>query len=321
MRLVWIVHNPAAGRFPSNTLVRRAASVFNSRGWTVHTETARQRDHLKDLVRLSVEASAEALIVAGGDGTVGLAASLLRGSPTALGVIPTGTANVWARELGVPKLNWARPRSVERLAERLAEGTIRRVDLGEANGRAFLLWAGTGLDARVVNLVEPRRRVDKILPTTLYIIHTLRSARGWEGVDLEVVWPGGCVVGKYLLAVASNVRSYGGGLLRLAPMARVDDGLLDFWILKGHSIGDTVWRLLQIMRGVHLTSDDFIHFQASEAEFRAAGSLPMHFDGEPGSLQSPIRMKALPEELGVLLPRGNEEGLFQSTQPAAAKVS
>ncbi len=241
-----------------------------------------------------------------------LAASLLRGSQTALGVIPTGTANVWARELGLPMVSLARPNTVDRVAEQLAEGVVRRVDLGEANGRAFLLWAGTGLDARVVNLVEPRRRIDKALPTTLYIIHTLRSARGWSGVDLEVEWPGGRVAGRYLLAVACNVRSYGGGLLHLAPMARVDDGLLDFWILKGRSLGDTVWRLLQVVRGVHLKSEGFVHFQASEAEFRAAGELPMHFDGEPGAVQSPVRMRVLHNELRVLLPRGRSEGLFQS---------
>ena len=314
MHLAWIVHNPAAGRFPSTSLVQRAASVFTSRGWSVHLETAREREHLKDLIRRSVEASAEALIVAGGDGTVGMAASLLRGSRTALGVIPTGTANVWARELGSPMVSLARPNTVDRVAQQLAEGVIRRVDLGEANGRAFLLWAGTGLDARVVNMVEPRRRIDKVLPTTLYIVHTLRSARGWGGIELEVAWPGGRVAGRYLLAVASNVRSYGGGLLRLAPMARVDDGLLDFWILKGHSLGDTIWRLLQVARGVHLNSDDFVHFQAGEAEFRASGDLPMHFDGEPGSVQSPVRMKVLHDELRVLLPRGPSEGLFQSPQ-------
>jgi diacylglycerol kinase family enzyme len=168
----------------------------------------------------------------------------------------------------------------------------------------------------VVNLVEPRRRIDKVLPTTLYIVHTLRSARGWSGFDLEVVWPEGSVRGRYLLAVASNVRSYGGGLLKLAPMARVDDGLLDFWILKGRSITDTVWRLLQVVRGVHLTSDGFVHFQANQAEFRAQGELPMHFDGEPGALQAPIRLKVLPEELRVLVPRGRPEAVFGSAPPA-----
>src|SRR3990170_2199019 len=134
MRLAWVVHNPAAGRFSSDLLVQRAASVFSSRGWTVHLETARQREHLKDIIRRSLAASAEVLVVAGGDGTVGLAASLLRGSQTALGVIPTGTANVWARELGIPMVSRAHPNSVDRVAGRLAEGTLRQVDLGEANG-------------------------------------------------------------------------------------------------------------------------------------------------------------------------------------------
>src|SRR3990170_3060118 len=293
MRGAWVVHNPAAGRFPAESQVRRAADVFTSAGWSVHFETASQRDHLQDLVLRAAASGADVLVGAGGDGTVGLAASLLRGSDTALAVLPTGTANVWARELGTPPPRWSQRGSLELIAERLVNGEIRMVDLGEANGRAFLLWAGTGLDARVVNLVEPRRRIDKILPTTLYLIHTLRSASGWGGVELEVVWPGGRAAGRFMLAVASNVRSYGGGLLRLAPMARVDDGLLDFWILKGHSLGDTVWRLLQVMRGVHLKSDDFVHFQASEAEFRAAGELPMHFDGEPGKVQSPVRLKVL----------------------------
>jgi YegS/Rv2252/BmrU family lipid kinase len=320
MRGAWVVHNPAAGRFPSEPLVRRAAGVFSDAGWSVRFETAGQRDQLKELVRQAVDAGAEVLVVAGGDGTVGLAASLLRGSDTALAVLPTGTANVWARELGTPPPHWSQRGSMELIAERLVNGEIRLVDMGEANGRAFLLWAGTGLDARVVNLVEPRRRVDKVLPTTLYAIHALRSARGWDGLDLEVIWPGGKVRGRYLVAVASNVRSYGGGLLRLAPEARVDDGLLDFWILEGHTIGDTVVRLLQVARGLHLKGAGFVHFRAARAEFRSSSYLPMHFDGEPGTVQSPVVLTVLPRELRVLLPSGGARGLFQSHESEALEV-
>jgi YegS/Rv2252/BmrU family lipid kinase len=312
MREAWVIHNPAAGRLPSDAQVRRASSVFAARGWSVRLETAQRREDLKELVRRAAEAEAEVVIVAGGDGTVGLAASLLRGSNSALGVLPTGTANVWARELGTPPPSWTQRDGLERIAERLAEGEICRVDLGEANGRAFLLWAGTGLDARVVNMVEPRRRVDKVLPTTLYAIHTLRSVRGWEGVELEVTWPGGRVKGKYLMALASNVRSYGGGLLHLSPEARVDDGLLDFWILEGHTIGDTVVRLLQVVRGVHLWVSGFVHFRAAQAEFRGLGEMPMHFDGEPGVVEAPVTVRVLPRALRILLPSGSPAGLFQS---------
>jgi YegS/Rv2252/BmrU family lipid kinase len=320
MRVAWVVHNPAAGRFPSESVVRRAATVFTSAGWSVRFETAARRDHLQELVKEAAKIGVDALVVAGGDGTVGLAATLLRGSETALAVLPTGTANVWAREIGTPPPHWSQRGGLELIAERLVDGEIRQVDLGEANGRAFLLWAGTGLDARVVNLVEPRRRVDKMLPTTLYAIHTLRSAHGWDGVELEVSWPGGRVRGRYLVAVASNVRSYGGGLLRLAPEARVDDGLLDFWILEGRTIGDTVVRLLQIARGLHLKGAGFVHFRAPSAEFRSSGALPMHYDGEPGMVESPVVLRVLPRELRVLLPSRGAEGIFQLRGSAAIEA-
>jgi YegS/Rv2252/BmrU family lipid kinase len=320
MRVAWVVHNPAAGRFPSESQVRRAADVFAAAGWSVRFETAAQREHLQELTLGASRAGADVLVVAGGDGTVGLAAALLRGSATALAVLPTGTANVWARELGTPPPHWGQRGSMELIAERLVNGEIRSVDLGEANGRAFLLWAGTGLDARVVNLIEPRRRVDKVLPSTVYALHALRSAHGWNGLDLEVIWPGGRVRGRYLVAVASNVRSYGGGLLRLAPEARVDDGLLDFWILEGKTIGDTIVRLLQVARGMHLKGAGFVHFRAAQAEFRSSDHLPMHFDGEPGTVQSPVTLKVLPRELRVLLPSGGAGGLFQERGSEAVEV-
>jgi YegS/Rv2252/BmrU family lipid kinase len=319
MSVAWVIHNPAAGRFPSESTVRRAAGVFAAAGWSVHFETANRRDHLKELITRSTEASADVLVVAGGDGTVGLAASLLRESRTALAVLPTGTANVWARELGSPPPHWAQRHGIELIAERLVHGQVREVDLGEANGRAFLLWAGMGLDARVVNMVEPRRRVDKVLPTTLYAIHALRGAQGWEGVDLEVVWPAGRVRGRYLVAVASNIRSYGGGLLQLAPEARVDDGLLDFWILEGRTIGDTVVRLIQVVRGAHIRGPGFVHFRAAQAEFRSNGELPMQIDGEPGEAGTPVTVKVLPRALRVLLPSGASEGLFQSKMSEARR--
>lgn len=310
MREAWFIRNPAAGRFPAEGVTRRAADVMREFGWSVRLEEARQRDHLKALVRRAKEAGAEVVIVAGGDGTVGLAASALEGSQTALGVFPTGTSNVWAKDLGIPQIRWNRMRSAEEIGQVLAQADIRPVDLGEANGRSFLLWAGTGLDARVVNLIEPRRRLDKILPTTLYIIHTLRSARRWPGVDLEVRWPEGQVSGRYIVAVASNICSYGGGLLRLSPQARIDDGLLDFWLLEGQSLGETIVRLFQILFQQHLRSGRFFHFQAASAQIHAQHPLPMHFDGEPGKLESPVEFGTRPAALRVLVPQPSRTTLF-----------
>lgn len=323
MRHVWVIHNPAAGRFPAEPLVHRAASVIAESGWHVQSRTARARSDLAALVRQARDAGAEAVIVAGGDGTVGLAASLLRESDTALGVLPTGTANVWAHEIGIPTLNWTRLAQIDEIAHRLALGAIRSVDLGEANGRGFLLWAGTGLDARVVHMVEPRQRIDKLLPTTLYAVHTLLSAQGWDGIELDVVWPEGRVRGRFMLAVACNVGAYGGGLLRLAPQARVDDGQLDFWIIEGHTVAETVTRIVQIARGEHVRGPGFLSFRAREAEFRSTGIMPMHFDGEPGSFSEQLHVRVLPGALRVLVPQPVPERLFSlqdETQLQQAQV-
>lgn len=312
MRTAWFIHNPAAGRFSSDRIVARAAEVMRGFGWSVRLNTARQGDHLRALVRDAREAEADAVIVAGGDGTVGLAASELNGSRVALGVFPTGTSNVWAKDLRIPQVGWSRMRSAEQIATLLAKADILPADVGEANGRPFLLWAGTGLDARVVNLIEPRRKFEKLLPTTLYVIHTLRSATNWHGVDLEVQWAGGRVSGRFIVAVASNIASYGGGLLHLAPEARINDGLLDFWLLEGQSVRETVVRLLDILFRRHLTRPGFVHFQTDWAEFRGDGHLPMHFDGEPGQVESPVRFRARPNALRVLVPRALRTSLFAS---------
>lgn len=310
MHSSWLIHNPSAGRFPAQAVVARAADVLRGAGWEVRLETAHGRGEFLSLIRQAIQAKVETVIVAGGDGSVGLAAGEVRGTPVALGAFPTGTSNVWAKDLGVPQIRWGRMRSADRAARALAQGEIRPADLGDANGRSFLLWAGTGLDARVVNRIEPRRRLDKILPTTLYVFHTLQSARNWRGIDLEVTWPGGRASGRYLVGLASNIPSYAGGMLKLSPGARLNDGLLDFWLFKGSNVRDLVIRLLQVLLQRHVGSDGFVHFRSATAEFAAEEPLAMHFDGEPGELSAPVRLSVRRGEIRVLVPSQGADRLF-----------
>ena len=124
-----------------------------------------------DLDRLSEEAIDEgqsAVFVIGGDGSVGTIAASLSGSDTALGVLPAGTANVWAKELGLRGVDWFHRQALDRAAAGLAEPDVRLIDVGEINGRKFLLWGGVGLDAAVVSRVEPRERWQKALAIPFY---------------------------------------------------------------------------------------------------------------------------------------------------------
>jgi len=166
----------------------------------------------------------DAVFIAGGDGTINRAISGLIGSQTALAVLPTGTANVWAKELGLPVLTWGNWLAFDESARRLVDGVIRVVDVGFCANTPFLLWASVGLDACVVHQLEPRKRWEKYFAVPKYAAVTVREAYSWPGMDLRIKIENETIHGQYLLAVVTNIHLYAGGLAELSPEARIDDG-------------------------------------------------------------------------------------------------
>lgn len=318
MRSGWILHNTAAGRLPVGPFLGRAGEALTRHGWTIQTASSQDAGELKRLAHEAVREGCDAVFIAGGDGSVGLIASALVGSQTALGVLPSGTANVWATELGLTAPTWPPWLALERVAERLAVGEPRLVDVGEANGRVFLLWAGAGLDARVVAALEPRTRWMKFVPTALYLAEVLRSSAAWDGLELEVEAEGRRWGGRYIVAVASNIRRYAGGLLELAPGALIDDGLLDFWLLGGRSTADVVLRIAQMLTGAHVQAPGVVHFRSAQATFQSSSDLYIHVDGEPAATGSQLDIRVLPQQLWVMTPSEGEDRLFT---PVAALQS
>ena len=179
MRSAWLIYNPAAGRFPAGWLLSRAVDVLDKAGWKVDVREAEHGGHLAQLALEAVDAGCNAVFVAGGDGSVGRVASALSGTEVALGVLPAGTANVWAKELGIERLDWIHLFALEKAAQRLAQGEIRKVDMGKANGQDFLLWAGIGLDAQIVGSIEPRQRWEKGVATGHYGVLARWTSVGW----------------------------------------------------------------------------------------------------------------------------------------------
>ena len=302
MRKAWLIYNPAAGRFPAGWLLSRAVDVLTKAEWEVDVRESRRGEDLGVLASEAVEAGCAAVFVAGGDGSVGTVASALSGTEVALGVLPAGTANVWAKEIGMERLDWIHLFALEKAADRLARGEVRQVDMGKANGKEFLLWAGIGLDAQIVASIEPRQRWEKVFGPLHYGLLALWNSIGWNGVDLRVESGGQVWEDRYLVAIASNIRTYAGGLVELSPHASIDDGKLDFWLIGGSSLIDAVTRVGQILLGAHVDAADVVHFQASEAVFISDSAIHMHFDGEPEVLDSPLKFETLKQSLNVLMP-------------------
>jgi diacylglycerol kinase (ATP) len=313
--LAWMIYNPAAGRFPAAPLLGRAARVLRKAGWTVHLDLESQVQNVTGSARDAVQAGAEAVFVVGGDGSVGQVADILVGTETALGVLPAGTANVWAQELGLPRLDWIHWYALERAAESLAYGKQHLVDLGTCNQKNFLLWAGVGLDAHIVNSIEPRERWEKAFGAIHYATLALWNASGWEGIDLQVNTPTNSYEGRFLIAVASNIPAYAGGLIDLAPAAKVDDGLLDFWLISGSSISDALIRVAQIFMGKRVKTEGVISFQAARATFEVQGMTPIQCDGEPCAESRTIQFGVRPRALRVLVPADQHGHRVFSQQP------
>lgn len=307
MSKAWLIYNPAAGRFPAGWLLSRAVRVLNEAGWQLEVQESHEGRELEALAHEAVSAGCQAVFVAGGDGTVGRVAAALAGSETALGVLPSGTANVWAREIGLERLDWVNLFALEKAAESLAQGEIRKVDMGQADSQQFLLWAGIGLDAQIVSSLEPRGRWEKTFGAVHYGLLGLWNSIGWEGVDLRVSANGEHWEGRYLVAIASNIRKYAGGLFELTPEARFDDGKLDFWLIGGRNLRDAVMRVVQILLGSHRDTPGVVHFQSATATFEADRRITMHFDGEPLTVDSPLQFVTHKQTLNVLMPKTTRE--------------
>jgi diacylglycerol kinase (ATP) len=303
-----LIYNPVAGPRDARRLLNRACRSLRRRGWTVEArETAKPGDAVT-LARQAALADCDVALVAGGDGTVNEAVNGLVGSRTALGVLPVGTGNVWAKQLNVPTYTLANPRRLEDAAEHLAEGDIRSVDVGRVRNRYFLCWAGIGLDAQVTAEMEPRGRRTKRLGTLAYLVALLQVAREFKGVRTRVSLDGKLIRGRMLMVLISNIRQYAGPF-QVAREARMDDGLLDVFLFRGMAGFFALRSFLEIIGRRSLQETRVIHRQARTIAVNPEPPLPVQADGDP-ICTTPISVEVVARALRVLVPPGAPPGLF-----------
>src|SRR6266568_1670274 len=143
-----VITNPRSGSYFLYTRqIEELVASLRGAGWRIELRLTQAAGDALNIAREAVEEKVDIVIAAGGDGTINEVIQELVGSETALGVLPLGTVNVWAREMHIP-LNIAGARDV------LVHGQTRHVDLGRAKGRYFLLMAGVGLDGELTHAVE-----------------------------------------------------------------------------------------------------------------------------------------------------------------------
>lgn len=152
MRRALLIYNPAAGQWWRRPRPEHVRDTLARHGWDAELLITEGQDHATELVRAHLAPDVEAVWTSGGDGTLCQAATALVDSEIPIGIIPVGTVNVIAREIGVPS-------GVEQSIAAVAHSTARRsFRAWRANGRAVVLGAGAGFDARAMGRVSPRAK-------------------------------------------------------------------------------------------------------------------------------------------------------------------
>lgn len=208
---ILIIHNPVSGRRRA-ALLEQVLERLRLAGCTVALCRTGKRGDAERLAAAAAPDLYDAVAVAGGDGTINeVANGLLQGaSPPPLAILPLGTANVLAAEIGLATDPAA-------IAAAIVAGRRIAVPVGRANGSGFLLMAGTGFDAHVVQAVRPR--VKRLLGKGAYVAETLRQLTRFGFPRYRVTVDG--VAHEAASVVVARGRFYGGRHLA-APAARLD---------------------------------------------------------------------------------------------------
>ena len=271
--------NPAAGRGRALRRLDAATRALAAYGPLDVVRTERSGDE----ARLALEAAADGvrtLVVLGGDGTVSRVAGALAtaGADTPLAILAAGTGNDFAKSLGAPVHDYAA------MAERIARGATRRVDVGRLAGRPFVNAAGFGFDVAVL---ERMTRARWLRGDALYIGAALGELFRFGGVDARVrVAPDVLDQrARWLLVVIANGQWFGGSF-RIAPAARLDDGQLDLVLVRNAN----AWRRARLFAaapfGAHVRAPEVQAFTTEACTIAADRPVACELDGELVRLES-----------------------------------
>ena len=297
-RLIRLIANPRAGRNGKARAAQIARFSELMRAHGVETEVV-HTTAAGEATQLAAQAAREGVrevVVSGGDGTINEALQGLVGSHVRLGIWPAGTANVLARELRLPF-------AAEGLADMVARGETRTVQIGsatkEATGerRYFFLMAGLGLDASVVDRVNPglKRRVGE----GAYWYAGFAHLTSWPPPSFTLEVAGQIIPATF--AVVGKAARYGGGL-GITPRARLDHPEFEICVVNSHSRLRYINLLLHAMRpgGVAERVPGVRYLRAGRV--RADGDALVQVDGELiGRL--PMTFEIAPHQLEIIAPR------------------
>jgi diacylglycerol kinase (ATP) len=285
-----VILNPAAGNLETvRNWQERIESIAGP--WPVRITS--HAGEAEALARRAVEEGFGRVVAAGGDGTVNHVANGIAGSDAALGILPLGTVNVFAMELGLPA------NDLERCWEIIESGNARLVDLPSANGKSFVQLGGIGLDAQAVK--ETTLAFKRSLGPLSYLVSAAHIAARQPPKLLIESEDAPVQEGSFVLV--GNGRLYGGPF-PFFKQAVVDDGLLDVVLFKRLGFVEIIKYLHDVVFSSDIRVPEIEYFQTRQLRVSSEQDVPVELDGELAG-NCPVNFQMHEKALPVLSPTGS----------------
>ena len=285
---VLIIYNPTAGWF-GRARFRKIKAALCQLGCDVTVQETARRGDEEAFARAADAGEVDAVAAAGGDGTVNEVAAGLIGSNLPLGIIPLGTTNVLATEIGLSR----RP---ETIAAAIAAGTRLRCHPGQANGRHFMMMAGVGFDAHVVENCPPLLK--KLIGKGAYVLTAIAGLWGHASHRYDVTLNGRTTSAASV--IIGNGRHYGGRFV-CTPDARLDRASFQVCLFKSGGPWAILRYGLGLIRGTLPRMTDVTMVEADGIQIKGRPGDPVQGDGDIIA-RLPLEARISRQTLDLLVP-------------------
>jgi diacylglycerol kinase (ATP) len=296
---IQFIINPSAGHGNYKQIIHDIETIFSGSGFCYDIAMPSYQGEATLLAR-EFASNHDIVVAVGGDGTINEVLNGLIGTDTIFGIIPAGTGNGIAREFGLPF-------NPKEACKTILSGHIKWMDVGNADGRYFMGFAGTGFDAMIARfageLRGPFRGIWVYFYAGLMLFHRYKPQLLRIKIDSELV-----EVRPLIVAIA-NTKRYGGRAL-IAPDATPDDGLFDICIIKSMGALPLIRHLPKLFNGKHVNLSYVKIYKGENVTIQADEPIPFHIDGESMDGYRSIQFTIVPKAIKLLVP-GEEEKRFR----------
>lgn len=261
-------------------------------GWRTDVQVSQGPGDIERMAREAVASGIRRLVVVGGDGSLNEAVQAVVGSDVELGLVPAGTSNILANEIGLPE--------DFREAARLAfTGRALAIDVGKANDRYFTLMLGIGYDVSTIEVMWPQFK--RMMGQVAYTVAGVQAFVRHRAVRMRIEVDGRRVRRLTYFLVVANTRLYGMANTTVAEHADVRDGLFDVVIIRARAWHHVISSMVRIFFGIKNPFEKVETIRGREVTIRSARKVKYQLDGDTaGNL--PVRVTMLPKALRIIAP-------------------